>query len=686
MKHFLLFLTLVIPSTVYGQCAGVTSCTAASLSSTDVATAINSINTNGTTLTLPAGSATWTAAVTATLANNNVTIQGSGCTYNSGVQGAATSTTIITDNYTGGAALNLTLTGAPIRLTCLQWTVGSNLRSNAPTYSMTLTGNSSASQWRMDNVTFNNWTGGNNTDPGVNYVIHPDNIFGLFDHLTSTMQYGVMFDMGMSSYQNVGANGDNSWAQPDTYGSNSATYIEDSVFTSLSGSGSMAVVDCDGNACRFVVRHTTLSNAVITVHGSETPGRKRGARQMEAYNNTVTNGATGRTFVAYEYQLRSGIGLIFNDTVVCNSCGGSPYIGGAGHYVDLSLHRQNACLGSWGCCDGSGAFDDNDGTIYVNSTLTANSICPQGTTCTFTDNNQSWSTNQWVQNGDPYSGHDVSIGWGSEITSNTNGILTVQANAHYGITLSIGDSYQILRASICLDQPGRGQGVLMYQFAGNPSLSPSSSVTGWVNDALDPVRDFNNSGNIPNHISSNTARIINNRDFYQQNNSFTGATGNGSGLLSARPATCTPVVGYWATDTSTLYLCNTTNTWTSYYTPYTYPHPLQAGGTACFMPSFSPPPPATFVVPTAITLTAGCSAIIYTTNGTTPTESACVPTNGTLYTVPFTLFDSRTVLAIACQSGLTDSGVASATYTIPPAPAKALFVRNTVENFTGVQW
>ena len=54
---------------------------------------------------------------------------------------------------------------------------------------------------------------------------------------------------------------------------------------------------------------------------------------------------------------------------------------------------------------------------------------------------------------------------------------------------------------------------------------------------------------------------------------------------------------YWATDqgswnTSTsnpegvqlngadgvLYRCTSTNTWTLYYTPYTYPHPLQNGG------------------------------------------------------------------------------------------------------------
>jgi len=68
---------------------------------------------------------------------------------------------------------------------------------------------------------------------------------------------------------------------------------------------------------------------------------------------------------------------------------------------------------------------------------------------------------------------------------------------------------------------------------------------------------------------------------------FNGTTGMGFGTLANRPTTCTTNteggagVGYFATDQGsqgTLYTCSATNNWTTYYAPYTYPHPLVTGG------------------------------------------------------------------------------------------------------------
>jgi len=61
---------------------------------------------------------------------------------------------------------------------------------------------------------------------------------------------------------------------------------------------------------------------------------------------------------------------------------------------------------------------------------------------------------------------------------------------------------------------------------------------------------------------------------FKQRVNFNGTAGIGQGLLKARPNTCAPSVGYWATDTNTLYTCTAPNTWTNFYTPYIYPHPL----------------------------------------------------------------------------------------------------------------
>jgi hypothetical protein len=85
---------------------------------------------------------------------------------------------------------------------------------------------------------------------------------------------------------------------------------------------------------------------------------------------------------------------------------------------------------------------------------------------------------------------------------------------------------------------------------------------------------------------------------------FNGTKGTGYGTLASRPSTCTAGPGgtygasptgsygvaYFATDTNKLYICTSTNTWTAVYTPYTYPHPLIAGGTAVSSDNTPDPP------------------------------------------------------------------------------------------------
>lgn len=81
-----------------------------------------------------------------------------------------------------------------------------------------------------------------------------------------------------------------------------------------------------------------------------------------------------------------------------------------------------------------------------------------------------------------------------------------------------------------------------------------------------------------NNLCAKAAEIAQaDRDYFLQVTPFTGASGVGVGLLSARPSSgLTTGVYYWATDTSTLYRATGATTWVTHYTPYTYPHPLRS--------------------------------------------------------------------------------------------------------------
>lgn len=88
-------------------------------------------------------------------------------------------------------------------------------------------------------------------------------------------------------------------------------------------------------------------------------------------------------------------------------------------------------------------------------------------------------------------------------------------------------------------------------------------------------------------------------------------------------------------------------------------NPYNGGGGTVATPTFSP---ASGTYSSAQSVTISCTTsgatIRYTTNGSDPTSSS------TVYTGPITVSATTTIKAKAFQSGLMDSGIASATYTI----------------------
>lgn len=152
----------------------------------------------------------------------------------------------------------------------------------------------------------------------------------------------------------------------------------------------------------------------------------------------------------------------------------------------------------------------------------------------------------------------------------------------------------------CIDQPGQGVGDLITGLMPNAVNSKTGTIS-WLEEALEPVYEWNNTwsyvpGNGGNFVGNyEPDALVQNSDYYLCTTpgagtctGFTGASGVGSGTLSARPSTCTPRVAYWATDTATLYQCSPTNTWSVYYQPYTYPHPLVTGGQSSASPPAAP--------------------------------------------------------------------------------------------------
>jgi hypothetical protein len=101
--------------------------------------------------------------------------------------------------------------------------------------------------------------------------------------------------------------------------------------------------------------------------------------------------------------------------------------------------------------------------------------------------------------------------------------------------------------------------------------------------------------------NSRTPHVVGERDVYEHNGSFDGTAGVGVGVVGNRPATCTTGVAYWATDEGEwwadnpgadgrLYKCTATDTWTLYYTPFEYPHPLTGDACDASIDSFSASP------------------------------------------------------------------------------------------------
>jgi hypothetical protein len=556
---------------------------------------------DGDIISIPSGTCVWTSGITQAF-STTISILGTGTpNTGTGTVGAGTMTTTIIDNGgTSSPLLNLSESTVGKTLTIGQMNI-EPFSSSTSLISPIFVGGTCTSggcpNVRVTNINFSGWAEDRN-GTASSWMIRTSNLYGVMDHnslSSDSTSSDAMANVAHASWLGVGYYGDNSWTQPDTFGSASALYFENNLFTN-----GAFTQDCDENdnfqdtgGCRIVVRYNTYTNNTVSdlayFHGTDSTGRPRGGRQAEIYNNTFqcANGSQG----CQAMDFRSGTGMVY---------GNSFSVTAGGFYTNLvgvDVYRGFASFGSsnYGWCSGQGGFDTNDGTVYASGTFTGVSVA--GGTLTVTDSTKSWTSGQWVSNGSPYSIVDTDISdsqtnfvnpaW--EITASASNSVSASA---YGSdyyngppTITVGDHYQILRASLCLDQPGRNLSAYIHGLS-SPTDTNATPVAS-VNESLDPIYEWEDtivSGSVfHGAIGSSTQRLIANRDFYNESISqtaqtsptspFDGTSGTGHGTLANRPTTCTPQVAYWATDTQTLYQCMAVNTWSSYYTPYQYPYP-----------------------------------------------------------------------------------------------------------------
>lgn len=546
VRKLLLFSTLLFPfiaSAQTGSCTTAT-CKANGTSQADFLAALPApTNTNSTVVVnVPLGSSSWTSGINYTVpaAVTNLTIQGQttvNCTGTAGTSSytcTATDNTVLIDSVVGTVMLRFNLGGSStfFRVTGITFQGGS-VGSSSGKANGFVTFSGSSLNLRGDHNHFNESTYGINAGAGLT-VFGTQN--GVFDHNLFTM---INQSNGVRYYPE--AYGFTAWSQPTGWGTSNFIFIENNVFT-----GGFAN-DCDFGG-REVIRYNTITadrndasadSGAIQTHqiGQGLANPKLGCRTTERYHNYLVN----PTPSSPEYtagDLSSGTNIAWGNTIAAG------YNNGWAIYMTGRLVAGNNC--------GGGA--NNAGA------------CPA------------------PQNGYGYCG-----------------------NASSGV-LSVWDGNMNSSGYPCLSQSGRGQGDPL---SGNfPNLVDSITGTAtWPHQFREPIYVWNEtlaSGNLIaiQNISGYVSTA--NRDYYSQvsaspntspTSPFNGTTGTGFGPSANRPTTCTAGPGgtfdtsptgsygvaYFATDANSgngeLYVCTSTNTWTPIYQPYTYPHPLTAGGT-----------------------------------------------------------------------------------------------------------
>ena len=569
MRRIIKGLLLSIACTLSCINARANTVTAASCSSGDVQAAINSALT-GDTVAVPSGSCTWASPVT--IANKSVTLQGQTVCTGSGNPSqndlSCVDSTVITITVPQGLNVSSSATGF-VAIT------GFTFITNAVTSNGTIVLGGTHGQlgFRFHHNHIQMLVSGSN-------AVFAYNGYGLLDHI-----YWQDTSGGAAIPLNFGGDfatrGYANWNDATNLGSSEALYVEDSYYTTSHASTEGFFDAYYGT--KLVIRYNTIvGNELGGWHGTDS-GQYRSVLLGEIYDNSVSN-STGS--ILDVMNTRGGSLLFFN-----NAVGGST----SWHAVDLQYYRisEPTDAVTWGTATtglnwtplSSDPTNINSDTNTLNaSDWQASHSYASGAAIGPTSNNAG-SYN--YQNSGSCTSGSSRPSFNQSVAGTTSDGTCTWTNVAGSTTAGPGGS------GFCAANPDTAcsSDSTCQALSGRDTCSRYSDTNGGVypfrdqpgrihNQVLAPNYAWGNSGSgLPSPLlvtDAATSDIIQpNVDYYNAAASFNGTSGTGNGLLSARPSTCAPQVAYWATDTNTLYQCSATNTWTPYYTPYTYPHPLQ---------------------------------------------------------------------------------------------------------------
>jgi hypothetical protein len=496
-----------------------------------VQTAFNSVTASTTLVNIPSGVSShciWSSTVSLTVppGSTGLTIKGAGTCTGDGRTNtlSCNDATSIADNMPNisgnpdNPVLSIsTQTGVPLTIAGL--TITGTGVSPVQTYAgaINVYGGSQSIRFTQDHfVNMNQVTMGLFNGNG-----------GVVDHSIISQANASIFARTQAATTNDWG-GQLPWAAATNLGTLNQWYFEDDEL--IGGS-----TDCDRGG-RFVVRYNTFiagtgtAQWLLTHPTGEPGGAIRGCRAWEAYENTFKTNGQG---VFSLWFLSAGTGVTWGNTIDTSGGGSlSDFFTFISERSQNQTYSQTAVPNGWGYC----------GT-YFNGTGSS-----------------------WDQNSNTTSGY------------------------------------------ACLDNPGRGQGDLLTASGTISFPTIANTVLGgqtWPRQALEPIYEWMDTYSPGTWANNSQYSMISpmplnqNVDYYLWCNSssttgctsFNGTVGVGSGTLASRPSTCTTGVAYWATDQGNwnqsgsggqgqLYKCTATNTWSTLYTPGTYPNPLVTGGSS----------------------------------------------------------------------------------------------------------